>query len=40
MLLGTIPGSVGETSFFAIMLGAVILISTELHLGGLFFQHL
>ena len=28
MLLGTIPGSVGETSFFAIMLGAVILIST------------
>lgn len=28
MLLGTIPGSVGETSFFAIMLGAVILIAT------------
>ncbi|MCB0805664.1 MAG: NADH:ubiquinone reductase (Na(+)-transporting) subunit B [Bacteroidales bacterium] len=28
MLIGTIPGSVGETSFIAIMIGAVILLAT------------
>ena len=28
MMMGTIPGSVGETSFIAIMLGALILIAT------------
>ena len=28
MMIGTIPGSVGETSFIAIMLGAVILLAT------------
>ena len=28
MIMGTIPGSVGETSFIAILIGAIILIST------------
>ena len=28
MMMGTIPGSVGETSFIAIMIGAIILIAT------------
>ena len=40
MFLGFIPGSVGETSVLAILIGAFILIATELVVGKSWFLEL